>query len=72
MPELTHDMVRAMDQCAAATLITLRRHYPVEADWLYATHVCRAFLDVIRDNPGMLDTIVAMFNDRRHHAQPKR
>jgi hypothetical protein len=62
MPELTHDMVRAMDQCAAATLVTLRRHFPREADWLYTTSVCRSFLDVLRDNPTMLDTIVDMFN----------
>jgi hypothetical protein len=63
MPELTADMVRAIDQCAAATLVTLRRHFPREAEWLYTTHICRSFLDVIERNPAMLDTIVDMFNE---------
>jgi hypothetical protein len=62
MPELTPDMVRALDQCSVATLITLRQHYPIEADWLYTTFICRSFLDVIENNPAMLDTIVDMFN----------
>jgi hypothetical protein len=62
MPELTPEMVRAMDQCSVATLTTLRRHYPVEADWLFAALVARNFLDMVKDNPAMLDTIIDMFN----------
>lgn len=62
MPELTPEMVRTIDRCSVQTLVTLRQHYPVEADWLYATLIARAFLDMVEDNPAMLDTIVDMFN----------
>jgi hypothetical protein len=62
MPELTPEMVRAMDQCSVATLISLRRLYPVEADWLFAALVARNFIDMVQDNPAMLDSIIDTFN----------
>ena len=62
MPQLTPEMVAAIDRCSVQTLVTLRQQYPVEADWLYTTMVARSFLDMLRDNPDRLDTMIDLFN----------
>lgn len=63
MPDLPPEVSALFDQLAAKVLVTLRHHYPTEADALFVTFISRCFLDICRDNRGpQLDMLVSLFN----------
>ena len=64
MVELSPEATALFDHLAVKVLITLRQHYPVEADALFVAFISRCFLDICRDNQGpQLDVLMSLFND---------